>query len=65
MSLTAEGLDHVAKHDCAPGRKKLKENEQALKPLQAERDKLLVEEQTLLKPELKKEPAAGEPTTKN
>ena len=49
----ADGLAHIAKHDCAPGRKQLKEDEEALKPLQVERDKLLEEEKVLLKPSLK------------
>ena len=49
----ADDLAHVAKHDCAPGRKQLKEHEEELKPLQGERDKLLEQEQALLKPELK------------
>jgi len=49
----ADDLAHVAKHDCAPGRKQLKEHEEELKPLQAERDKLLEHEQGLLKPEPK------------
>ena len=44
-------------HDCAMGRKKLKEHEEELKPLRIERDKLLAEEQTLLKPELKPKPS--------
>jgi hypothetical protein len=49
----AEGLAHIAKHDCAPGRKRLKEDEDEIKPLQVQRDKLLEEEKGLLKPELK------------
>jgi hypothetical protein len=49
----ADGLAHIAKHDCAPGRKQLKENEEEMKPLVAERDKLLEEEKGLLKPEPK------------
>jgi hypothetical protein len=49
----AEDLAHIAKHDCAPGRKRLKESEEELKPAQAERDKLLEQEQRILKPELK------------
>lgn len=48
-----DGLAHIAKHDCAPGRKRLKEDEEAIKPLQVERDKLLEDEKSLLKPELK------------
>jgi hypothetical protein len=49
----SDGVAHIAKHDCAPGRKQLKENEEEIKPLQAELEKLLVEEKGLLKPELK------------
>jgi hypothetical protein len=49
----ADDLAHISRHDCAPGRKQLKEHEEDLKPLQAERDKLLEQEQSLLKPEVK------------
>jgi hypothetical protein len=50
-------IQHVATHDCAMGRRKLKEHEEELKPLRIERDKLLAEEQALLKPELKQKPS--------
>ena len=62
----ADGLAHIMKHDCAPGRKQLKENEEDIKPLIVERDKLLDEEKTLLKPEWKagKRETAGAPGTK-
>lgn len=48
-----DGQAHLMKHDCAPGRKRLKEDEEAMKPLVVERDKLLDEEKGLLKVELK------------
>jgi hypothetical protein len=48
-----DDIAHIAKHDCAPGRRRLKENEDELKPLRNERDKLLEDEKVLLKPELK------------
>jgi hypothetical protein len=47
------GQEHIMKHDCATGRKQLKEDEEAVKPLRVERDKLLDEEKSLLKPEPK------------
>jgi hypothetical protein len=53
------GLAHIAKHDCAPGRKQLKEDEEEIKVLQVERDKLLEKEKTLLKPELKNKETAS------
>lgn len=49
----AADVEHIAKHDCAPGRRRLKENEAELKPLRVEHEKLLAEEQAILKPELK------------
>jgi hypothetical protein len=55
----AEDLAHVTKHDCAPGRKQLKEHEEEIKPLQAERDKLLEQEQALLKPDPKPKATAA------
>jgi len=54
------GMDHVAKHDCANGRKKLKEDQDEMKPLQAKLEKLLDEEKSLLKPELKTAPKGKE-----
>lgn len=42
--------DHIAKHDCAPGRKALKEAEEDLGPAKAGRDKLLATEGTYLAP---------------
>jgi hypothetical protein len=56
-----DDLDHTSKHDCAPGRKKLKEHQEEIKPLVVERDKLLDQEKSLLKPDLKsKETAQAE-----
>jgi hypothetical protein len=54
----ADDLDHTSKHDCAPGRKMLKEHQDEIKPLTVERDKLLEQEKTLLKPELKSKETA-------
>lgn len=49
-----DDMQHVAQHDCPMGRKSLKAHEEELKPVTAERDKLLEQEKVLLKPELKK-----------
>ena len=56
-----DDLDHTSKHDCAPGRKILKEHQEEIKPLVVERDKLLEQEKSLLNPDLKsKETAQAE-----
>jgi hypothetical protein len=52
---------HLAEHDCEPGRKQLKEQEAEIKPLQAEREKLLEQEKALLTPALKAKETAAAP----
>jgi len=47
---------HLAKHDCEPGRKALKETLDDLVPAKAEREKLLTQEKQLLTPARRDEP---------
>jgi hypothetical protein len=55
--------EHLVKHDCAPGRKAVKETEEDLTKAKSAKDKLLSEEKVLLNPPVKNAPSMAGKTT--